>query len=257
MIYDKLPVVFLSTLAAEKKDSTNSVIAEYILAHQSELADVGIKELAEKCHVGTGSISRFCKEIGLNDFAELKVLLGNTAYRFEREDISADPLVRMQAWGEHICESVKNVVTQETLAKTELLCQDLRKYEKVSAFGMLKAETAAINLQVDMMMLGKQIHTAVPYAEQMEHILNAGKDELIIIFSYTGSYFEYQSFRAKEKHLALPKIWMICGSDKKMPWFINDVIRFPSPLDQQSHPYQLLAVSGMISQQYAAKIPDR
>lgn len=257
MIYDKLPVVFLSTLAAEKKDSTNSVIAEYILAHQSELADVGIKELAEKCHVGTGSISRFCKEIGLNDFAELKVLLGNTAYRFDKEDtISADPLERMQSWSRHICGSIQNVVTQETLRGTERLCQDIRTYDKVSAFGMLKAETAAINLQVDLMMLGKQIHTAVPYAEQTEHILNAGKDELILIFSYTGSYFEYQSFRAKEKHLALPKIWMICGSDKKMPWFVDDVIRFVSPLDQQSHPYQLLAVSGMISQQYAAMIQD-
>ena len=59
MIYDKLPVVFLSALAAEKKDSTNKIIAEYILAHQDEIQDLSIKELASLCHVGTGSLSRF------------------------------------------------------------------------------------------------------------------------------------------------------------------------------------------------------
>lgn len=31
MIYDKLSIVFLSTIASEKKDSTNSHIASYIL----------------------------------------------------------------------------------------------------------------------------------------------------------------------------------------------------------------------------------
>ena len=33
MLYGKLPIVFLSTLASEKKDSTNSQIATYLLNH--------------------------------------------------------------------------------------------------------------------------------------------------------------------------------------------------------------------------------
>ena len=37
MIYGKLPVVFLSTIASEKKGSTNSVIASYILDHLEEM----------------------------------------------------------------------------------------------------------------------------------------------------------------------------------------------------------------------------
>ena len=33
------------------------------------------KEMAKKCSVAMSSISRFCKEIGLNDFNELRELL--------------------------------------------------------------------------------------------------------------------------------------------------------------------------------------
>ena len=50
MIYGKLPVVFLSTIATEKKDSTNSQIATYILEHIDQMQDVSIRELAQDCH---------------------------------------------------------------------------------------------------------------------------------------------------------------------------------------------------------------
>ena len=66
MIYGKLPVVFLSTIASEKNGSTNCVIATYILEHLDEMQDIGIKEIAKKFNVAVSSISRFCKEILLS-----------------------------------------------------------------------------------------------------------------------------------------------------------------------------------------------
>ena len=75
MIYGKLPVVFLSTIASEKKDNTNSQIAAYLLDHLEESRSMGIRDLAEACSVSVSSLSRFCREIGLRDFAELKELL--------------------------------------------------------------------------------------------------------------------------------------------------------------------------------------
>ena len=75
MLYGKLPIVFLSTLASEKKDSTNSQIATYLLNHLDDIKDIGIQEMAKECSVAMSSISRFCKEIGLNDFNELRELL--------------------------------------------------------------------------------------------------------------------------------------------------------------------------------------
>ena len=51
MIYGKLPVIFLSTIASEKKDNTNSQIAAYLLDHLEESRSMGIRDLAEACSV--------------------------------------------------------------------------------------------------------------------------------------------------------------------------------------------------------------
>ena len=251
MIYEKLPVVLLSTLAAEKNQTTNSQIAAYILSHREEIKAMGIQELAERCHVGTGSISRFCRDVGFRDYSELRRLLEGTSYRFET--VQENGRASVDKWTDELVRALRKVQVSLDLGRVQALCDDLRKYEKISAYGMLKAESAAINLQADMLMLGRQVRTSVAYADQISQILEAGKDELIIIFSYTGSYFEYQDFRIREKHLALPKIWMICGSKKAKPWFVNDVIRFDSDQEQLSHPYQLEMAESIIAQMYAAE----
>ncbi len=251
MIYEKFPVVFLSTFLSEKEDSTNAVIARYILAHFREMQDITIKQVAKDCNVGLGSVSRFCKDIGLSDFAELRELIGS-------DTISAIPLHRQQtdrerfsAWIDAVTESLRLVGQSVDPEKIRRLCADIRRYEKVSAFGMLKAQAAATDLQADMLMLGKNIYSCVAYADQISHILAAGKDELIIIFSYTGSYFDYPDLRPHAKRLALPKIWMICGTDKKPPAFVNETITFASRQDHAGHPFQLEAVESLIAREYA------
>ncbi len=250
MIYEKLPVVLLSTLASEKKQTTNSAIASCILTNREEVSRMGIAELAERCHVGTGSISRFCRDVGFRDFSELKQLLSDTSFHFE-EIKAEDDRMKADLWVERVSDSMKQAEMSMDLSKIRELCLDIRSFEKVSAYGMLKAETAAVCLQADLLMMGKNIHTSVAYAEQTEQILSAGKDELIIIFSYTGSYFNYQNFRLKEKHLVLPKIWMICGKGAEKPWFADEMITFDSDGSQISHPFQLQTAAGIIVQIYA------
>ena len=105
MIYGKLPVVFLSVIASEKSGSTNSIIADYILNHMDEVRDLGIKEIAERCHVGTGSVSRFCKDIGLRDFVELRELLNTAGDNFEPHSLAESPGERAAEYGKKVKHS--------------------------------------------------------------------------------------------------------------------------------------------------------
>ena len=241
MIYGKLPVVFLSAVASEKKGSTNSLIASYILDHRQESLSMGIREIAETCHVSLSSVSRFCKDIGLNDFAELKeILAADLSFQHCEGDLS-----------HHInlaIDMAKRSVDKQLIHK---LCREIRNHSKVAAFGLLKAETAAINLQSDMLMLGKQIYTNISYSQQMEYIMSADADDLIIIFSYTGSYFDFNYFRGKEKNLKKPQIAMIAGNGCKVPDFADIFIGFDSLQDQLSHPWQLQYIAGLIAQEYS------
>ena len=256
MLYDKLPIVMVSSFLSEKEDSTNAVITRYILEHLNDLQDISIKQLAKDCNVGTGSISRYCRDIGLSDFAELKELIISA----DRSPVTLKPKEtpeeRISEWTDSVIASLRMVERSISVPQIHKLCRDIQIYEKVSTFGMLKAQAAATDLQTDMLMCGKHIYSCTAYADQISHILKAGKDELIIIFSYTGSYFDYQNFRAKEKHLVLPKIWMICGSERKQPWFVNEQITFESLQDHDSHPFQLEAVESLIAREYRELTAD-
>ena len=243
MIYPKLPIVFLSTIASEKADATNSQIASYILAHLDEVRDMGIKDIAHQCHVAVSSISRFCKEIGLRDYAELRELLTGTELYFEESSLDV--------YTRHVQDCIRQVATSIDLSSIKQLCLSIKEHERVAIFGLLKAGTVALNLQVDLLMLGKQVYTQVAYASQMDYLDQTTQADLIVIFSYTGTYFNDEELRAKKKKLNDPEIWMITGEAREYPAYIDHVILFDSNHDQLSHPYQLQFIAGLIAQEYA------
>lgn len=253
MIYGKLPVVFLSTIASEKNGSTNCMIATYILEHLEEVQSMGIKDMAHACHVAVSSVSRFCKEIGLRDFVELKELLLSTTLSFEEQSHSLSFQQRIEDYGTKINESIQLVQKSIDGLKVIELCEDIKKYHRVGIFGLLKAGSVAINLQGDLLMLGKQVYTNISYTQQIQYITSANKNDLIIIFSYTGSYFDYQDLRAMKKKLNAPKIWMISSQKRDYPDFVDEVISFESLQDQASHPYQLQFIASLIAQEYSKR----
>lgn len=80
--YTKLPIVLLSELAAGKEDSNNCRIARYLPERLDCLEDVSIEGLAGECFVSKATVSRFCRDIGLEDFSELRDLLRQTEKTF-------------------------------------------------------------------------------------------------------------------------------------------------------------------------------
>lgn len=251
MIYGKLPVSFLGAIASEKKGCTNSAVAAYMLEHLEEVQGMNIMELANACHVSSSTISRFCKEIGFDSYAELREVLQNPEMYFERQTIAATGRERANITAEAIMSSITMVKDSLNLNKVQKLCAEIARYKRVAAFGLLKAGAAAIDLQCNLLMLGKYIYTNISYPQQMEYILSSGADDLILIFSYTGSYFEYQEHGDLDQLLQTPRIWMISGKRKKYPPYINDTLLFTSIHDQLGHPYQLQTAASIIAQEYA------
>ena len=251
MIYGKLPVSFLGAIASEKNGCTNSAVATYMLEHLEEVQGMNITELANACHVSPSTISRFCKEIGFDSYAELREVLQTPEMFFERQTVAATSQERANITAEAIINSITMVKNSINLKKLQKLCSEIAHYKRVAAFGLLKAGAAAIDLQCDLLMQGKYIHTNISYPQQMEYILSTGADDLILIFSYTGSYFEYQERCDLDQMLKAPRIWMISGKRKKYPSYIKDTLLFTSSHDQPGHPYQLQTVASIIAQEYA------
>ncbi|GFP75448.1 MurR/RpiR family transcriptional regulator [Clostridium fungisolvens] len=252
MYWDKLKIVFLSELVSSNDGSTNCQIANYILSHIEEVKQCTISELSNKCHVANSSISRFCKEMGLNDFTELKDLINTTSFHFDLYSNHQSINTRSLDFVTRVKESLDLVSESLNYEVLNQLAKDIDYYEKIGIFGLLKAETAAMNLQSDLLVLGKAALTKVSFKQQLEYIKNANDKDLIIIFSYTGIYFEHTFPRRIPKQQTKPKVYFITSDYNSMSnKYFDEVIRFKSLQDYASHPFQLQLVSSLIAQNYA------
>lgn len=252
MYWDKLKIVFLSELVSSNDGSTNCQIAVYILKHIDEVKKCNINELANKCHVANSSISRFCKEIGLNDFTELKELMITTSFNFDLYSNHQSINTRSFDFITRVKDSLDLVAESLNYEVLNRLAKNLDRYDKIGIFGLLKAETVAINLQSDLLMLGKVASTKVSFKHQLEYIKNATDKDLIIIFSYTGIYFEHTFPRRTPKQHAKPRVYFITSDYNSMSnKYFDEVICFKSMQDYASHPFQLQLVGSLIAQNYA------
>lgn len=249
MIYSRLPVLFLGTITSEKYGAGNAAIASTLLNHIDEIKDFGIQEIADFCGVSVSSISRFCNQIGLSGFAEFKEILTSVDFTLERQSQALDQKDRFTEYENNIVSAVHTAIHSVDKEKLSRLIKDIHQYDRVAIFGLLKAQAAAISLASDLAFCGKQVYTNTSFAAQMDHLKAASDKDLILVFSYTGSFFEgnERSLSQRKKH---PKIWMISGKDT-CPSFVYDVLSFDSKLDQASHPYQLCSVATLIAQEYA------
>jgi len=252
MYWDKLKIVFLSELVSSNDGSINCGIASYILSHIDEVKQSNIGELAKKCHVANSSISRFCKEVGLNDFVELKELINTTSFNFDLYSNHHNINTRSLDFVTRVKESLNLVCESLDYEALKHLVKDIDRYEKIAIFGLLKAETVAMNLQSDLLMLGKVALTKVQFKQQLEYLKNATDKDLIIIFSYTGIYFEHIFPRRIPKQQAKPKVYFVTSDYNSMSnKYFDEVISFKSLQDYASHPFQLQLVGSLIAQNYA------
>ena len=252
--YGKLPIVLLSELASGKEDSYNCRIAAYLLRHLGE--SISAEQIARDCFVSKRAVSRFARDVGLEDFMELRELLKNSEKTFELMEGDDS---RSQA-GNIVTEASRAMeMVSESLDYPALydLVSDLIKAPRIACMGLLKAETAALNLQSDLAMLGLEAVTKVSFKDQMEYLSHTAEDEVVVIFSYQGIFFDYDLPPSVKEGKA--KIWVVTGNPKareelkkKLP--LRGILSFSSHLDLISHPYQLIAVSTIIAQQLASRL---
>ena len=253
-----LIIILLSTVNSEAIGSNNYKIAKFLLNNITNLERLTICGLAKKCYVSVSGISRFCRDIGLEDFNELRCQIAkysevasHAKQKFYFSGIESEDITEVYI-NEVIAnlERVKNSIKAEEI---EELVSDIYKYKKVSAFGYLQSQHVALNLQTDLFTNNKFVNTAMRFTDQVDYINNADDDDLIIILSESGSYFKraYEDrnpFRRKNK----PKIYLITSNPKvKGLSYIDKVIIYESGSDYSSHPYPLSVIVSLICISYS------
>ena len=250
MQYGKLLAVLLSTAASERPDSLDQRIAQYIMDHLGDAEAITMKRMEQTCHVGNASLSRFCRKIGLRDFFELRELVGSVQFQASADNAHTFA-GRMTAHRDSILRSLDMVTASLSETAVYALCADIHHYARVAVFGILKSEAAALVMQSEMAALGKNVFTVVSHVQQREWLRTAGPEDLILLLSYRGIYFDYLQGDDLSTLLAAPRVWLITGSDAPPPPGVDAVLRFASDLTQEHHPHQIAFACSTVVREYA------
>ncbi len=145
-----LGVILYTFLNRIETNSPYYIVAKYILTHMEDLHDVAIKDLAAKTHVSTATISRFCKEIGLQSFAELRNLINDhkraTEPRYDFQN-TEDSNSLADSYLSAVQRDIDSLKSTLDLNKLNSLVDDIYHYQNVVTFGAMHMETISLMLQ--------------------------------------------------------------------------------------------------------------
>ncbi|WP_110955801.1 MurR/RpiR family transcriptional regulator [Anaerosinus massiliensis] len=179
-----------------KKNSTYYHIASVLLSNFDAIRNMTIAEVADLCFVSKSTISKFARYIGFDDFLEMKAA---SSYKSNKSSNHLNYNDNILSYMEtHTAEEYIDVMIDDLklakssidMSKIDQLVDDLLRYDKVAAFGLLYSESAAMDLQMKLAYNEKYILTYINDVEQNEFIKNADKDTLIIIFTNSGNYIK-------------------------------------------------------------------
>lgn len=223
-----------SVINRETPESVDYQIAWYILEHIDELDSITLGELAARCNVSKSTVSRFCRHVGLEDFVELQLGIRHSRMNPQRKFWFNAPAPT----AENFLPVFASTLTQmnETLDWELLhkLVDDIAAFPKVSAFGRMQSADTAFELQHNLYICGKLIQSTNIADYQAEIINNASADDLIVVFSSRGRFFEsiLRSCPRLLERRDLPRIYMITSSHiKPVPKYIHRVVEISRSLE--------------------------
>ena len=101
LVRDQIFSIYDSLYDAEKK------AADYLIAHQEDVINMSVSELAQNCDTSQATIIRFCKKIGCGGFHQLKLKLAGEQSRQE------EPVASNEINIDNMEQSLHNIMTSK------------------------------------------------------------------------------------------------------------------------------------------------
>lgn len=176
--------------------------AKIILQNIYKIPSSNIIEVADMCYVSTATISRLCRKLNYESFADFKndVTMNIHFFNQDAKRLYFDhqlPEKEMLYEGKEIFKNhFDNVIHNLQNTYDSIEYEDLMKivdklYEsnKICFAGNFFAQTISMQLQIELSYLGKDCVAMYPLEQQKEIFHTLGKDDLIIVSSIAGGYF--------------------------------------------------------------------
>ena len=182
-ILERIHASYYQLTATEKK------VADYVLSQYDQIQFMSITQLAEACGTAEATISRFCRSLKLKGFNAFKLELARrSAVDMKPAEQSMDTLAgRSQDAGrlstDAIAQTIEMVEPKQITKAVELFEKASRVLCCGAGGSMLMAEEFAHLFST---VTGKFVAVGDSHI-QMSAAATMGKDDVIVLFSYSGA----------------------------------------------------------------------
>jgi DNA-binding MurR/RpiR family transcriptional regulator len=175
--------------------------AKKILENINKIPDSTIVDVSEFCYVSIATISRLCRKLNYDSFADFKMdVTMNLNYfnqdsermQFDHQLPSKDQLHKgIEVFQDHFDNIVNNLTsTYESIHYEDLekIIDKIYQSNKICFCGNFFTQSVSMQLQIELSYLGKDCVGLYPISQQMEMIEQLSKDDVLILSSISGGF---------------------------------------------------------------------
>lgn len=207
----KIRSSLVAVMNSEETSSTNYRIAKYLLQNNYIANRVTMDDVAQNCFCAKSTVSRFCRQIGYENYYELNQdLYASTKQSQDKYNkyLDYDFQTSKDIFLGHLMHVIETMNT--SIQKNDIDCfvQYLSEYDDIAVFGNSQSQAIAQKFQNDMCLSRKIITASLLPEHQKQYILNTTHKNLVIIISFSGEYFrqfinQYQSKKNSQQKIIL------------------------------------------------------
>jgi DNA-binding MurR/RpiR family transcriptional regulator len=168
-------------------------LAELVLGDPAGVARMTILELAEQCGVSTGTITRFCRALGMNGYAPLRIALASDSGRGTwtanvGTDVTEDDDIRQVAdvITANIGRVVAEAITNLDLADVERAAALLAAARRVEVYGVGGSAATASEFQQRLYRIGVPAWTHTDIHVALTGTALMGPGDVVVAISHGG-----------------------------------------------------------------------
>ena len=200
-ILERIHSAYYQLPAAERK------VADYVLANHGQVQFMSITQLAEECGTAEATVSRFCRSLEVKGFNAFKLELAryHTTPLRQEHDLDTQEGRSKQA-GEMAIEAIEqtlSLVQPDKVLRTVELFENASRVMCIGSGGSMIIAEECANLFSTV--TGKFIAVTDSHT-QISAIATMSKQDVIVLFSYSGATTNSIQVLELAKQLAIPTV---------------------------------------------------
>ena len=182
-ILERIHASYYQLTAAERK------VADFVLAQHAQVQFMSITQLADECGAAEATISRFCRSLQLKGFNAFKIELARHSASLTKhpEDTTDTVTGRSQEIArlahDAVQQTIRLIEPEQVMQAVELIEKAPRVICLGSGGSMIMASECAHLFST----VSGKFQAISDYHMQMTAVATMGKDDVMILFSYSGA----------------------------------------------------------------------